>query len=468
MAIDGKNKMAGMVTWLLRILVGGVFVFSGFAKAIDPWGTLYKFDAYLASMSIDIWPNLELVGVFALCVVEFLTGVFLIFGCFRRSSAILAAVIMAVMLPLTLWIAISNPVSDCGCFGDAFIISNWATFWKNVVLAVAIAWLVVHNSRCHWLITPALQWIAFVVSALFVVAIELFGYVSQPLIDFRPYKLGEELIDSDYAYDDGPEYVFIYEKDSVKKEFKEDDILPDEADGWTFVDRREIKHEREEEAPTPVSGKNLRIWDKTGEEDVTDAVIADSGKELLVMMPVLKDVSPATTWKLNSLYEWSVKNDVEMAAVVSGSQDEISEWEDLSMASYPIYTADDTQIKEVVRGNPGVVYLVDGRIEWKSTLTAINVDDFLSPETSSDAMSFGTDNMRILRNCLYLYIIIMAVLVFLSFTPWLKNVYFKTPARSKASADDNTTVETEDKTTEDADDTPDEKTTHDDKALPGE
>lgn len=424
MAIKSRKSIE-IITWIIRLVVGSVFMFSGFAKAIDPYGTLYKVDAYLASMSLDIWPNLELVGVFALCAAEFLVGVFILTGCFRRSTAIIAAIIMAFMLPLTLWIAVSDPVDDCGCFGDALVISNWATFWKNVALTAAIAWLVVYNKKCHWLVTPALQWIAFVATSIFIVVIELFGYISQPLIDFRPYKQREPIIDFEsQATAEEPQFIFIYEKDGIRKEFRDTDVLPEESEGWEFVDRKELPHQQPK-ASTAENGKSLRIWDKTGEEDVTEEAIDEKGMELLVMMPNLKEVSPATTWKLNSLYEWSIKNNVFMAAVVSGTPDEIDEWEDLSMASYPIFTADDTQIKEVVRGNPAVVYLVDGKIEWKSSLAAINIDDFLSPGTSSDAMTFGTDNMRILRNCLYTYLTIMAVLVFLSFTPAMKNFYLR-------------------------------------------
>lgn len=418
MAVKSR-KSVEIATFAVRIAVGSVFIFSGFAKSIDPYGTLYKVDAYLAAMSLDIWPNLELVGVFALCAAEFLVGVFILTGCFRRSIAIISAIIMAVMLPLTLWIAISEPVDDCGCFGDALVISNWATFWKNVALAAAVAWLVAYNKKCHWLVTPALQWIAFVASSIFIVSIELFGYISQPLVDFRPYRQGEPIIDfENRATAEEPQFIFIYEKDGIRKEFRGTDVLPEESDGWAFVDRKELPR-RQPEAPARGNDKDLRVWDKTGEDDVTEEAIDEKGRELLVMMPNLKEVSPATTWKLNSLYEWSIKNNVFMAAVVSGTPAEIDEWEDLSMASYPIFTAEDTQIKEVVRGNPGVVYLVDGMIEWKSSLAAINIDDFQLPGTSTDAMSFGTDNMRILSNCLYTYLAVMTVLVFLSFTPHL-------------------------------------------------
>lgn len=412
-----------VVTWIVRLFVGIVFIFSGFVKAIDPWGTLYKVYDYLHVMNLQVWPNLVLVGVFSLCALEFLTGIFLVTGSFRRSSVILATIIMAFMLPLSLWIAVSNPVADCGCFGDALIISNWATFWKNVLICIGIYWLLRHNNTAICLVTPALQWLAFVSSGVFIIVIELFGYISQPLLDFRPYKVGEDIVEFGKASENEPTFVFIYEKDGVKKEFKETDELPDESEGWEFVDRMEVQQTSARENKKTADSKNFRIWSKDGEEDETEMVIEPNGKELLIMMPDLKEVSPATTWKLNSLYEWALDHDIKMIAVVSGSQEEISNWEDLSMASYPIYTADDTQIKEVARGNPAVVYLEDGKIVWKSTLTAINIDDFLQPETNYDAKYFSFDNERILHNSIYLYIIVMGVLIVLSFTPRLKNVY---------------------------------------------
>lgn len=421
-----KRQVIDVVTWIVRIIVGGVFIFSGLVKAVDPWGTLYKIEAYLGAMGLDIWPNLQLVAAFGLCGLEFITGILILTGSLRRTIPVVGTVIMAFMLPLTLWIAIKNPVADCGCFGDALIISNWATFWKNVALTAGMVWLLIYNRRVHWLITPALQWIGILISCVFIVVIEMIGYVWQPLIDFRPYEVGESLIDSDYEAE-SPEFVFIYEKDGVEKEFKEDDVLPDESEGWTFVDRKEIQGEKHESHST--TGKNLRIWDKDGNEDVTEEAISESGKELIVMMPVLRAVSPATTWKLNSLYEWSLKNNVKMIAVVSGSQKEITDWEDLSMASYPIYTADDTQIKEVVRGNPGIVYLENGKVVWKSTLAAIDIDDFMLPGTSSDARTFASNNLSILRNLEAIYLTMLVVLVFLSFTPTFKKYYLKVATR---------------------------------------
>lgn len=361
------------VTWVLRICCGGLFVFSGFVKGIDPWGTLFKIEEYLYAFGFPLPFALLRLGVFGLCAVEFVVGCFLMMGCFRKSCPFFAALIMMLMLPLSLWVAMENPVADCGCFGDAVVISNWATFWKNVALSLGILWLLRYNKNTICLISPAFQWLAVVASGIFIVLIEMIGFFYQPLLDFRDYPVGSTLFAGDPS------------------EENED--------------------------------HGLDVFDIASGDDMNEEASEPEGKELVVMIPKVSMVSPATTWKLNSLYEWSQENNVKMIGVVSGSNEEIAEWEDLSMAAYPLYLADDTAIKEVVRGNPGIVYLDNGKIVWKTTLNAIDVDDFLGPEVSGDASTFARDNARFLRNCIISYLIVMAFLVMISLIPRLTRVF---------------------------------------------
>lgn len=410
-----------LVTWIFRILVGGTFIFSGFVKGVDPWGTFYQVEEYLNVMGLHVWHNLKLTFVFALCATEFMLGVFLVLGCFRRTVAIFTIVFMIVMLLLTLWIAVFNPVADCGCFGEAIKLSNWGTFFKNVILTAGAYWLLINNLKAPNVITPALQWIGFIVTAIFILTVETYGYNVQPLVDFRPYKAGESLADLNED-SEAPEFVFIYEKDGERKEFGESDELPDESDGWLFVERKEMNEAKSSEQIITVNANSFRIWSEDGSEDVTSEVIEENSKLMLVMIPELRYVSPATTWQLNAMHDWCLKNGVGMGALVSGSDAEIAEWKDVAMADYDIYRGDDTQIKEVVRGNPGVVYAEDGIVVWKSTLLAIDADDFQRNIDNGDARCFARDYQSLLRNIVMIYIVIMTMLVAVSLFPAMKKL----------------------------------------------
>lgn len=417
------HLLFGILTWIVRLVIGGLFVFSGMVKGIDVWGTLFKFHDYFAALGITVWEALNVVGVFLLCLLEFLVGIFLITGCFRRATPIIAALIMVFMLPLTLWLAIANPISDCGCFGDAIILTNWQTFWKNVIISAGVVWLLLYNRHFGWLITPYLQWIASVVAGFYFLIISFIGYFYQPLIDFRPYKVGTNLV-SDYSNeipnDEAESYIFIYEKNGKRYEFGINDELPDEEDGWEFIDRieKEPEYTGTKSIIVPVNpdpDKTIRFFSEDGADDVTNSIVG-TGRQLILMIPNLSEVPAAKTWKINSLYEWCQQHDIDMFAVVGGSAAEIEYWKDIALPQYPIYTSDDTSIKEVVRGNPAVVYVEDGIIQWKSSLRAIDVDDFQSPEISNDPKSFARDNMMIFSDITWIFGIALVLLILLSLT----------------------------------------------------
>ena len=138
-----------ILLYLSRFIVGGVFCFSGFVKAVDPLGFTYKIEDYLSSMGSLMSELIPLAFIAAILIaaIEFLIGATLIFGLRMKESSWAAALMMVFMTPLTLWIAIANPVHDCGCFGDALIISNWETFWKNIIISGFIALIFLFNKN---------------------------------------------------------------------------------------------------------------------------------------------------------------------------------------------------------------------------------------------------------------------------------------------------------------------------------
>ncbi|MDE6802846.1 MAG: DoxX family protein [Muribaculaceae bacterium] len=344
--------------WIFRILVGGVFIISGLAKNLDPWGFIYKIEDYLSVWGWDIPRTIVLAGALCLSTFEFVSGCMLAVGCYRRIvPRLMLALMGAFMLPLTLYILIKDPVDDCGCFGDFIVLSNFWTFAKNVVITGMLIPLVIYNNRINGLYHSALQWIIGVVTTLYIGAVGLLSYLVQPMIDFRPYPEGSSIV----AEEQNDYITFVYEKDGIEYEFGIDDLPDDET--YSFVGRKGSEE----------SGARLTIFDPATEEDVTEEVLTDDGRQLLLIMsePARADLSD--TYVINELYDYLQEHDCEMIALIAAGPEKIAEWQNLSMAEYPCYMADDTQLKELVRGIMSMIFVEDGIIKWKRTISSIDL-----------------------------------------------------------------------------------------------
>jgi len=400
------------ISWIFRLITGAVFTFSGFVKAVDPWGTFYKFEDYIGAMSLSVPDTLILAGVFFLCGLEFLAGVSILTGSFRRLSIWVAALIMIIMLPLTFWLAVWNPVTDCGCFGDAIILSNWATFWKNVALSIMIGWLILFNRSIHWIITPALQWIGLIAGLIYYIYVASTGYWSQPLIDFRPYKTGTPIV-SETEYKE-PEFIFIYERNGERKEVTVDEELPDENDGWKFVDRIEKQSSM---AVSADEEKSLRFFDIESDSDATDEIPFSAGQRLTVLIPDISRVSILSAWPLNALYHKAEKENIEMIVALSANIEQINQWTDLFMPDYPIYIAEDTSMKEAARGNPAVIFTDDGIIKWKTSLQRLSDEGLMDEGSDLRIANAVNPESRSLQSWSVGYVMILSILIIFSFIP---------------------------------------------------
>lgn len=234
-----KNSKT-IIAAVVRTLLGLVFIFSGTVKAIDPLGTTYKIEDYLKAFGgffTDLMPLSEAAAV-CLIAFEFVLGVCLLCNVRTQWTAWITLVFYAVMTPLTLYIAITNPVSDCGCFGDAFIISNWQTFYKNVILITLTVVLIClrRSVRPFWH-TPVEMAVALLALTL-VSGLMLYTNMHLPVIDFRPYKVGNNIMQMmelpDDAEPDEYEITFVYAKNGEEKVFTLDNY-PKGDSSWVFV-----------------------------------------------------------------------------------------------------------------------------------------------------------------------------------------------------------------------------------------
>lgn len=367
--------------WTARIVIGLCFIFSGFAKADDPWGTVFKIEQYLAVWDMTEPRSLVVAAAFALAAVEFLLGVAILLGIYRRIAPKGVALMMLVFLPLTAYIALTSPVDDCGCFGDAWRLSNTATFLKNVLLSALTVPLLLWNRRGITLFTPGLQWIVALLSAAYILIIAMTGYHIQPLVDFRSFPVGKDLIDSGKQ-----SVIFIYSKDGKQQEFDADN-LPSKDSGWSYVDRKEFSG-----ASSP-----FIIEDKEG-NDLTDEFLGDDTDRLILVIPEPQRADLASTMQINRL--WRMTEDIDsvsmMALVGDSDSDDIARWQDLSMAEYPIYTSESTTLKELARGTISVVYLHKGIVTAKKSIASITNAEISRAETDMSLerlISFNSSRM---------------------------------------------------------------------------
>ena len=280
------NRKSSLIQWLVflsRLIVGGTFVFSGFVKAIDPYGTVYKFQDYFSAFHLDFLSSFAMLFSVALSVIEFVLGVHLLVGSYRKSTPRLIFIFLCVMTPVTLYLAIVNPISDCGCFGDAVHLSNWATFFKNVLLLIIVLFLVYRNTSLRALYNQQVQWLTGLYSLLFVFFFVYIGTYYQPYLDFRPYKIGVNIPEALAVEEPEREFVFIYEKNGERKEFLIDN-LPSEEEGWVFVDRYE-KTVSGQESVTPII-EDFTIY--RGATDITEDIIYDENYRILLLSPDLE------------------------------------------------------------------------------------------------------------------------------------------------------------------------------------
>lgn len=423
LANAADKKVTKALVVLCRLVVGAVFVFSGFVKGIDPWGSFYKFSEYFATFGMQGMENVALFGAFAVAVVEFVLGVSVLLGAFRRGGVLLTGMMMLVMLPLTLYLALTDVVPDCGCFGDAVVISNWATFWKNVVLTLMIAFLVPFNKKVPCVFGPAVQWIVAFVSFVFVLCVLMIGYNDQPLLDFRPFKVGSRLVARETGSDEA-DYIFVYEKGGLQKEFTIDS-LPD--DDWNYVDRRVKEPARPK---TPSVAENMVSMYDDG-EDVTEEVLTGKGQVLMLLFPDLPKVDIAYTFGINELCENATKQGVTVVGVTSAAAAEKEQWNDISMPAYKMLEMDDSQLKMIARGNPAVVCVTDGVIKWKRTFGSISQQEMQKRSFSLDDFDNSGWSKPVLGDMLLGYLGVLLVLLVVNRTHMVVKFSLKSLRRKR-------------------------------------
>ncbi len=345
---------------ICRLVLAVTFILSGFVKAVDPLGTQYKLNDYLEAMQLGnlVPQTVTLMGSIALSTVEFCIGIFLLFVIYRRFTSRLALLVMSIMTVLTVWIYMADPVSDCGCFGDAVVLTNGQTLLKNIILlacAVIVAWKPLDMLR---FISHTNQWIVINYSVLFILFVAGYALYDLPQFDFRPYHVGANIKEGmevpEGAEQPQFETTFIMEKNGEQREFGIDNY-PDST--WTYIDTRTVQTKQGYVPPI----HDFSITTPEGEE-LTEEILNDKGYTLLLISPHLEDADDSQFDLINQIYEYAEDNDYPFYCLTASGEQGISRWRDITGAEYPFALTDETTLKTIIRSNPGLLLLKDGTV----------------------------------------------------------------------------------------------------------
>lgn len=357
------KRAKAVALYVARTVVGLTFILSGFVKAIDPLGTQYKIQDYLAAIppSLSLPDMLTLLMSVSLSMVEFTLGAFMLTAISRRVTSRLTLLFMVVMTAVTVWIYIADPVKDCGCFGDALTLTNLETLLKNIVLlalAALVAWRPTHIGR---LMSRSNQMLLGQMLMVTPVALSFWCLYDLPLIDFRPYHIGAD-IKAGMEIPEGAEQpvfdtTFIMEKDGERREFTLDNY-PDST--WTFVDSKTVTV-KEGYVP-PIHDFSITAADG---EDITDMVLGREGYTFLLISPDLDKADDQNFGDIDQIYEFCQDNSIPFYCLTASTETSQQHWQNITGAEYPFCMTDATTLKTMIRSNPGLMLLEKGVVRGK-------------------------------------------------------------------------------------------------------
>lgn len=385
-----ENKKVYWCAEVARLLLVAAFLFSGFVKGIDPVGGAIKIEEYLTAFGMGFLSPISMVLSIGLCSLEFLLGGMLLMGFFKKLTTHLTLWFMVAMTLLTFYLMIFNPVSDCGCFGDALKLTNTQTFLKNVVLllaAILVVWK--HKSLTSVLQSKPARW---GLPALLIIGWGVFVYSNLahlPMLDFRPYKRGASLhalvLTPPGAPEAVREYGFIYaNKEGKRDTFSIEELSVLDCDQWTFIDRLEREIHPGYEPPVT----DFAIF--YGTDEVSERLLLYGGTMVWIITPQWEQVPTKLAPKITALYKAAQNSGTKLYGISASTDEENKAWKDRTKAAYPLLLADAVTIKTMARAKPSVLFLRDGvildKINARDLPKAEKMEEFLANKISAPAL----------------------------------------------------------------------------------
>jgi hypothetical protein len=375
------------LTWSARILVGGLFIFSGGIKANDPLGFSYKMEEYFEIFGKGFPCNMETAAqqeaaaavhqetpaetapvkesvlkpmwdFFAkhalflsvlMCSVEIILGFMILFGMRTNLTLWLLLSMIVFFSFLTFYSACCNQVKTCGCFGDFIKLEPWQSFWKDAILLVLIAILFAGKENIRPLFNPFMEIIMLLLVIVISFGFPYYTYKHLPIWDFRPYKPGSDMCKGRIGIPDEVKWYYTY-KSKKTGESKEFEQVPDST--WEYVSYRN-------EVTKPGVPAQILDFSITGADgtDYTDSLLNAPGYKLLLVSYNINEADKDEQGQINDLYNLAKQDGKTFICLTASVMEDVDKFKAETNAKYPFYFTDGTALKTMIRANPGLVLL---------------------------------------------------------------------------------------------------------------
>lgn len=363
------KKGAGKLVFVSQYILAALFLFSGFVKSVDPMGSAIKFTEYFQAFGLGFLTPAAYPLAIALSGTELLLGLCLALGLRVRAASRLVFFFMAFFTALTLVIALTDPVSDCGCFGEAVKLSNWGTFYKNLVFLALAVFVWLHYRAFNPFQKARGDYFILVLLAAFCYGLGIYSAYSLPMVDFLPYKVGVNIPQAMSVPEDAPrdeyETVLVYRDRATgrEREFSVEDTTWYDQDKWEYVDTRTELVKKGYRPPIA----DFRLFGRSG--DVTRQVLSDTSYTFVLATQDIDRVPPGRIGDIAGTLMYVLRHRYRLVCITPRPVETAERFfEDRFRISIPCYNVDETTLKSMMRAQTGVLILKGGTIVAKWNL----------------------------------------------------------------------------------------------------
>lgn len=356
-------KLFTAIIWICRLLVGVLFIISGFIKANDPVGFSYKLQEYFDVFGMPFFKPAALFLAMFICIFEIVCGVATLSGSKMKLTSWLLMLMIVFFTFLTFYSAWFNKVTDCGCFGDALKLTPWQSFTKDIVLFILILPIFIRRAEIKSMLGNKGDLLVLSIATLVSAWFTMHCYNHLPWKDFRPYAVGKSIprgmeIPPD-AVKDSVVMLFIYEKDGKRLELGMNELSKADST-YKFIDRID-KVVRQGYKP-PIHDFSIS---KEG-TDITEQVLNHEGYYFLLIAYNINKSNEEVQIKINEFAASCEKNKLPFIGMSASADSEIEAFRHKHQNAFEYYTTDETTLKTIIRSNPGLVLLKKGVVmaQW--------------------------------------------------------------------------------------------------------